>query len=250
MVGPLARNVHEARAQPLLSQAKASTHAERTLILGAHAHLDPMQAQLPHHQIKDKGRAQGPQPSSCPIRHNPVAQHPRRHRAPMDVRNAELPDEATVDSDAKNQPGPLAVVAISATHVLGEGGNMLERVRGQSRLPRAQPVPVSAAHSIKVAVLLAEHGADDELPRIRATRRVGAQKTAPHRIRHAQREHLDIAPPHARGAPQQTPHSRTRHCKVSPTRTFVTSSGTTASALESASAESSNEAGVPMTEAL
>ena len=32
---------------------------------------------------------------------------------------------------------------------------MLERVRGQSRLPRAQPVPVSAAHSIKVAVLLA-----------------------------------------------------------------------------------------------
>ena len=64
MVGPLARDVHETRAHPLLNQAKASAHAERTLILGAHAHLNPMQAQLPYHQIKDKGRAQGPQPSS------------------------------------------------------------------------------------------------------------------------------------------------------------------------------------------
>ena len=53
----------------------------------------------------------------------------------------------------------LAVIAISAAHVLGEGGNMLECVRGQSRLPRAQPVPIGATHGVERAVLLAAHGA-------------------------------------------------------------------------------------------
>ena len=77
MVGPLARNVHEAGTQPLLDQAETSAHAQRTLILRAHAHLNPVQAELPNHQIKDERSNQGTQASSRPIRHDPVAQHPR-----------------------------------------------------------------------------------------------------------------------------------------------------------------------------
>ena len=67
MIGPLARNVHEAGTQPLLDQAETSAHAQRTLILRTHAHLNPVQAELPNHQIKDERSNQGTQASSRPM---------------------------------------------------------------------------------------------------------------------------------------------------------------------------------------
>ena len=55
MIGPRATDVHEARAQPLLDKAEASTHAQRALVLGAHAYLDAMQAEFAHDEVKDEG---------------------------------------------------------------------------------------------------------------------------------------------------------------------------------------------------
>ena len=142
------------------------------------------------------------------------------------------------------------MVAIGATHVLRERRDVFERVRGQGRLPRAQPMPVGATHGIERAMLLAAHGAHDELARARIRLSAATQEAAADRIGDAQREHLNVAAPHAPGTTEKTCHSRTRHCRRSPARTVVTSSGTTARAFESASADSSNEAGVPMTAAL
>ena len=142
------------------------------------------------------------------------------------------------------------MIAIRATHVLRKRRDMFERVRRQGRLPRAQPVPIGATHGVERAVLLAAHGAHDELARARIRLGATAQEAATDRIDDPQREHLNVAPPHAPGTTEEAFHSRTRHCRRSPARTVVTSSGTTASALESASADSSNEAGVPMTAAL
>ena len=142
------------------------------------------------------------------------------------------------------------MVAIGATHVLREGRDVFERVRGQGRLPGAQPVPIGATHGVEGTMLLAAHGAHDELPRARIRLGTAAQEAAADRVGHTQREHLNVSTPHAPGTTEETCHSRTRHCRRSPARTVVTSSGTTARALESASADSSNEAGVPMTAAL
>ena len=111
-------------------------------------------------------------------------------------------------------------------------------------------MPVGATHSIEGAVLLAVDRTHDELTRALRALRTGTQEAAADRIGDAQREHLNVAAPHAPGTPEETCHSRTRHCRRSPARTVVTSSGTTARAFESASADSSNEAGVPMTAAL
>ena len=168
----------------------------------------------------------------------------------MHVGDGELADEAPIDLDAEDQAGALTMITIGATHVLRERRDVFERIRGQGRLPGAQPVPVGATHGVEGAMLLAAHGAHDELPRARIRLSAAAQEAAADRVGHAQREHLNVAPPHAPGTPEETFHSRTRHCRRSPARTVVTSSGTTARALESASADSSNEAGVPMTAAL
>ena len=53
MVRPLPTNVHETRTQPLLHEAEASAHAQGTLILGTHAHLDAVQAKLADDEVKD-----------------------------------------------------------------------------------------------------------------------------------------------------------------------------------------------------
>ena len=168
----------------------------------------------------------------------------------MDVRDGELTHVAAVDLHAKDQRVADPLIAIGATHVLRERRDVFERVRGQGRLPGAQPVPIGATHGVEGTMLLAAHGAHDELPRARIRLSAAAQEAAADRVGHAQREHLNVAPPHAPGTTEETFHSRTRHCRRSPARTVVTSSGTTARALESASADSSNEAGVPMTAAL
>ena len=89
----------------------------------------------------------------------------------MHVGDGELADETPIDQYAKNQAGPLAMVALGAAHVLRERGDMLKRVRRQRRLPRAQPVPVGATHRIERPMLLAAHGTHDELARVRAAGR-------------------------------------------------------------------------------
>ena len=127
---------------------------------------------------------------------------------------------------------------------------MLQSLRRQGSLPRAQPVPIGATHGIESTVLAAMHGTNDKLARIGDAIGTRTQEPTADGVNHPQREHVDVTPPHAGGATEQMSHSRTRHCRRSPARTVVTSSGTTASAFESASADRSNEAGVPMTAAL
>ena len=209
-----------------------------------------MQAELADDEVEDERRDQGPQASARPFGDDPVAEHARGHRTPVHVGDGELADEAPVDLDAEDQTGPLAMIAVGTAHVLRERRDVFERVRGQGGLPGAQPVPIGATHGVERAVLLAANGAHNELARARIRLGAAAQEAAANGVGHAQREHLNVAPPHAPGTTEEAFHSRTRHCRRSPARTVVTSSGTTARALESASAESSNEAGVPMTAAL
>ena len=67
MIRPLPTDVHKARTQPLLHEAKASAHSQGALILGAHAHLDAVQAQLADDEVEDESSHEGTQASSCPL---------------------------------------------------------------------------------------------------------------------------------------------------------------------------------------
>ena len=53
MVGPMDTDVHEARTQPLLHKAEATAQTQRSLILGTHAHLDAVQAELADDEVED-----------------------------------------------------------------------------------------------------------------------------------------------------------------------------------------------------
>ena len=103
------------------------------------------------------------------------------------------------------------MIPIRATHILRKSGNVLQGLRRQGSLPRTQPVSVGAAHGIEGTVLVAAHGTHDELTRIGDAIGAGTQEPAADGVNHPQREHVDVAPPHARGATEQIPHSRTRH---------------------------------------
>ena len=74
----------------------------------------------------------------------------------------------------------------------------------------ASPGTGSSGH-IGGAVLLAAHGTHDQFARPRIRLGPRAQEAAADRVGNAQREHLNVAPPHARAAAEETPHSRTRH---------------------------------------
>ena len=67
VIRPLPTDVHEAGTQPFLQEAEASAHTQRPLVLGAHAHLDAMQAQLADDEVEDKSSHEGPQASSSPL---------------------------------------------------------------------------------------------------------------------------------------------------------------------------------------
>ena len=59
MVRPLPTDVHEARTQPFLHEAEASAHSQGALVLGAHTHLDAVQAELADDEVENECRDQG-----------------------------------------------------------------------------------------------------------------------------------------------------------------------------------------------
>ncbi len=150
--------MHETRRsppRPRASARRANAHSP------GRTHTSARWSPAPHHQIKDRA-ARTPASSQFDTIQWPSIPD---DIALMDIRNAELPDEATVDSDAqKSGDPPRGGRDQRDAHVLGEKVGVCSSVSGGQVASQAQPVPVSTAPSIKVAVLLAAHRADDPAP--------------------------------------------------------------------------------------